>query len=148
MPRSLWDSAARQDLIDRLGNLRPDSTPLWGRFTATRMLAHVTGWFKMAAREVVCAPRPGILRTRPVRYLAIYVLPFPKGVPTAPELLTGDTTDWQAGVAELRKYLEEFEQRHRGSEFPDHPAFGDLSSDAWGVLGYRHTDHHFRQFGV
>ena len=148
MSRSLWNSTDRQELISRLERLSSSSAPLWGRFTATRMLAHVTGWFKMATGEIVCAPRPGILRTRPVRYLAIHVLPFPKGVPTAPELLTGDTADWTAGVDELRRYLEEFEKRHRGSEFPEHPAFGKLSHNSWGVLGYRHTDHHFRQFGV
>ena len=26
--------------------------------------------------------------------------------------------------------------------------FGQLSNDEWGVLGYRHLDHHLRQFGV
>ena len=29
-----------------------------------------------------------------------------------------------------------------------HPAFGKLSPRAWGVLAWRHTDHHLRQFGV
>lgn len=28
------------------------------------------------------------------------------------------------------------------------PAFGRLTRPAWGVLSYRHIDHHLRQFGV
>lgn len=30
----------------------------------------------------------------------------------------------------------------------EHPAFGDLSYDAYGCLIAKHTDHHLRQFGV
>ena len=36
----------------------------------------------------------------------------------------------------------------RGDPLPEHPAFGVLSHKAYGVLIARHTDHHFRQFGV
>ena len=32
--------------------------------------------------------------------------------------------------------------------WPEHPAFGSLTHRAWGVLKYRHADHHLRQFGV
>ena len=30
----------------------------------------------------------------------------------------------------------------------EHPAFGDISYDDYGVLIAKHTDHHLRQFGV
>jgi hypothetical protein len=32
--------------------------------------------------------------------------------------------------------------------WPDHPVFAKMSRKAWCVLGYRHMDHHLRQFGV
>ena len=31
---------------------------------------------------------------------------------------------------------------------PAHPIFGPLTVRQWGVQGYKHTDHHLRQFGV
>ena len=148
MPDTLWDSVARERLISRLASLRPDTPAKWGKFTAPRMLAHVTDWMRMAAGEITAKPRPGILRLGPVRHLAIYYLPFPKGVPTAPELLSRAPEEWSAECGVLRSYLEQFEKRHRAIGFPEHPAFGNLSPEAWGVLGYRHTDHHFRQFGI
>ena len=148
MPDTLWNSAARDGLITRLANLRPESPAQWGKFNAPRMLAHLTDWMRMAAGELTTAPRRHILRLPPVRHLAIYYLPFPKGVPTAPELLSRAPDEWSAERNTLRTYLEEFETRHRAIGFPEHPAFGRLSSEAWGVLGYRHTDHHFRQFGI
>ncbi|MBK5255550.1 MAG: DUF1569 domain-containing protein [Vicinamibacteria bacterium] len=32
--------------------------------------------------------------------------------------------------------------------WPDHPAFGPLNREQWGVLVWTHVDHHFRQFGA
>lgn len=148
MSNTLWDAGARESLITRLEKLRPDSPAQWGKFNAPRMLAHVTDWMRMAAGELTTAPRGGFLRFGPVKRLAIYYLPFPKGVPTAPELLARAPEEWPAECGVLRTYLEQFETRHRAIGFPEHPAFGNLSAEAWGVLGYRHTDHHFRQFGV
>lgn len=148
MPGTLWDAAARDSLSKRLEKLAPESPALWGKFNAQRMLAHVTDWMRMATGELSAAPRPGVLRLAPVKYLAIFVLPFPKGVPTAPELLMREVEDWPGECAVFRKYLDDFESTHRASGFPEHPAFGQLSPKSWGVLGYRHTDHHFRQFGI
>jgi hypothetical protein len=32
--------------------------------------------------------------------------------------------------------------------WPEHPVFGKMTPRAWRVLGYRHMDHHLRQFGI
>ena len=29
-----------------------------------------------------------------------------------------------------------------------HPSFGNLKGDEWGILVYRHLDHHLQQFGA
>jgi hypothetical protein len=44
--------------------------------------------------------------------------------------------------------MEEAGTQPRGFRWAAHPAFGRMSHRAWGVLGYRHLDHHFRQFGI
>jgi len=35
-----------------------------------------------------------------------------------------------------------------GAEGAAHPLFGRLTTAEWGRWGYRHMDHHLRQFGV
>ena len=35
----------------------------------------------------------------------------------------------------------------RSSPFPRHPLFGRMTNGEWGRWGYRHVDHHLRQFG-
>jgi hypothetical protein len=44
--------------------------------------------------------------------------------------------------------LDRFDGRASDRDWPVHPIFGTLSPLAWGVLVYRHVDHHFTQFGV
>jgi hypothetical protein len=44
--------------------------------------------------------------------------------------------------------MDRFAARGQDGPWVDHPAFGRLSPRAWGVLVYRHMDHHLRQFGV
>jgi len=29
-----------------------------------------------------------------------------------------------------------------------HPAFGNISTNQWGIAAYKHVDHHLRQFGI
>ena len=148
MQKTLWNPGSRQELMKRLDNLRPDATPLWGKMNAPQMVSHLVGWMSMANGELYTAPWPGILRRTPVKQLAIYWLPIPKGVPTAKELLDRAPSEWSGELDALRRYIENFESDHRNREWPEHPAFGFLTTKAWGVLGYRHTDHHLRQFGV
>ena len=116
--------------------------------TAPRMLAHLSDWMAMASGSLPTQPRKLFLRYAPVKQLAIFWLPFPKGVPTAKELITRAASDWSMERAALCDSIEAFEKLHPDGVWPLHPAFGALTPRAWGVLGYRHTDHHLRQFGV
>ena len=148
MQKTLWSPEARNELVARLNRLEPDARARWGRMTAPQMLAHLTGWMLMAKGDLPTRFRNNFLRFRPVSHLAIYWLPFPKGVPTAEELIDRPALEWSAERAALCGYIEAFESMHPDGAWPVHPAFGVLTPPAWGVLGYRHTDHHLRQFGV
>ena len=148
MPRSLWNAQARQELLDRLERLAPEATPLWGRMSALQMLAHVADWMQMAKGELKAEARNLYLRHPPLKQLAIFWLPFPRGVPTAPELLVRGPSEWAVERAAVREQVQSFENLDPKALCPDHPAFGRMTPKAWGVLGYRHTDHHFRQFGI
>jgi hypothetical protein len=47
-----------------------------------------------------------------------------------------------------RELLDRAASARTTDTWPEHPAFGKLSTRAWGVLIYRHMDHHLRQFGA
>ena len=144
----MWSSRSREDLLRRLNSLEPDAAPLWGKMTAPQMLAHLSGWMEMAKGTLPIQPRKLFLRYPGVKHLAIFWLPFPKGLPTAKELIIQNPLQWSVERAAVADGINSFEQFHPDGVWPLHPAFGTLTPRAWGVLGYRHTDHHLRQFGV
>jgi hypothetical protein len=148
MPKTLSNASARRELLERLERLTPKATARWGIMTAPQMLAHLVDWMLMAKGELKAAPKNRPLRFPPLKQLVIYWLPFPKGVPTAPELISRKPLEWSIEHASMRKHVESFENLDPRSLWPIHPVFGKMTPRMWGVLGYRHTDHHFRQFGV
>ncbi len=101
----------------------------------------------MAVGELVVPSKKLPLRYPPLKQLILYALPFPKHAPTAPQLQRAPGA-WEREVADLNAVLGRFVARDRAAEWPEHPAFGPLSAHAWGVLAYRHCDHHLRQFGL
>jgi hypothetical protein len=147
MAKSLANARARQELVDRLGRLTPETKPLWGKMTAPQMLAHLADWMLMARGELNVAPKKAPLRYPPIKQLVIYWLPFPKGVPTAPELITRKPLAWGVEHAAVRRDVESWENL-KPSAWPAHPVFGQMTTNAWCVLAYRHMDHHLRQFGI
>jgi hypothetical protein len=147
---TMWDAPAAQEIHDRISRLTPERRGAWGRMTAPAMVCHLAESARMALGELQVVPVNLPIRFPPLKQLIIYLAPFPKGAPTAPELIARPPADWSKDVADLQRVLERV--RARGADqnavWPTHPAFGRLSRRAWGVLIYRHTDHHLRQFGV
>lgn len=145
--KSLWQDDARGELLRRIASIDENAKAQWGKLTADRMLSHITESLKMAVGELDVAGKKLPIRYTPLKQLIIYLLPFPKGAPTAPELLAGKSGPLDEYKAELRRLIDTFIARKGRRDWRDHPAFGKLSEKAWGVLVYRHMDHHLRQFG-
>jgi hypothetical protein len=146
---SLWEEGRRAELLTRLSRLTAETRPRWGRMNAPQMLTHVNDQFRMAIGDLPTVPERLPIRYPPLNHLVAHVLPWPKGSPTAPELLARiDQSTWPAEVATFATLLQRFATLPAGVPWPLHPAFGRLSRRGWGLLGYRHTDHHFRQFGA
>jgi hypothetical protein len=146
--KSMWNDADLQNIRQRVTRLKPDATAGWGKFTAPQMLCHVTDGLKMNMGEIAVPSRKLPIRYFPLKQLIIYVLPFPKGAPTANELLERRATAWGDEIIEFQRTLDRFAASRERQTWPDHPAFGAMSTRTLGVLVYRHLDHHFRQFGA
>jgi hypothetical protein len=139
----------RLTLARRIDALAIDTAPHWGRMDCPQMLAHLSDGVRMALGELRVTTRgPRPLRIRPIAHAVIHWLPFPKGAPTAPELLARRPTDCDSERADLKHLLERLGAMEGAREWPEHPAFGRLNSRDWGTLVHRHVDHHLRQFGA
>jgi hypothetical protein len=145
--KTIWQADTRDDLRRRLTALRPDTPARWGRFTAIQMLAHLAESVRMALGDLDVVPIRLPIRYPPLKQIVIYCLPFPRNAPTSPELLARRPADFELERNAAGSLLERLASPPDGPR-PAHPLFGRLSEQAWGVLIYRHYDHHLRQFGV
>jgi len=146
--RTVFDLAAREELRTRMERVAADTTPKWGRMNAPQMLAHLNAALAMGLGELAVKPKRSPLANPVARWLVIYKLPFPRGTPTAPELLAPPAGDWAGELARFRDLLERTGTRSPGGDWPRHPVFGAMTGKYWGDLAYKHIDHHLRQFGA
>jgi len=146
MAQTIFDSTARQELLARIDRLAPDSRARWGKFTAPRMVSHLVSAIGMGLGDVPVTSHGGFMSLPPIRYLIIHAMPWPKGAPTAPEMLSRIPESWPADVSALRALIERAGANEAGRWYP-HPAFGTLSPTDWGALIHRHIAHHLTQFG-
>jgi hypothetical protein len=144
--KSFFDDDVRRSLLARIAQVTPESRPQWGKMNAEQMLTHLVQSMRMATGELPAKSKKLPMRFFPLRELIVYWLPWPKGSPTAPELLPPNSESVETCKRELTRLAGEFIE-HK-NEWPEHPAFGKLNRAGWGVLVRRHVDHHLRQFGV
>ena len=146
---SILNDDDRTAICQRIGSVTSASVPRWGRMNANEMLTHLKQSALMALGELpVACKSKRAFQVFPIKHLILHAVPFPKGAPTAPELLVTDATPVDAIRSELVSLVERIGAGPREGYGPVHPLFGRLSFREWGVATYKHTDHHLRQFGA
>ena len=151
---SLLNDEDRMTICQRIGSVTSASVPRWGQMDVKAMLTHLKRSALMALGELpVACKSKRVFQAFPIKHLILHVVPFPKGAPTAPELLVHellvlDAVSFDALRSELVSLMERIGAGPREGGGPAHPLFGRLSFREWGVATYKHTDHHLRQFGA
>lgn len=119
--------------------------------TAPAMVAHLIATLRYALSKP--EPRPSRRRIRPLRwppvkYAFVYLARFPKEAPTPSRFIVEPDESFDAQIETLDRLMSDVARLATTSDvpLPEHPFFGRLTRHAWGVLGYKHTDHHLRQF--
>lgn len=146
---SILNDDDRAAICQRIGSVTSDSVPRWGRMDAKAMLIHLRQSALMALGELpVAGKSKRAFQVFPIKHLILHVVPFPKGAPTAPELLSDDSAPVDEIRAELVSLVERIGTGPREGDGPFHPLLGRLSFREWGIATHKHTDHHLRQFGA
>jgi hypothetical protein len=142
---TLQNAADRAALLERLVHVTPESKARWGTFDAPRMMCHLADALEEAlGKRTVPRSGPALLRHFPMKHLAIYAIPMPKGARAPRELLAEEPGDFEASRRRVLAGVEQIASL-RGRA-PDHFLFGCMTYDQWNVLGWKHIDHHLRQF--
>jgi hypothetical protein len=147
---TLADPKVRAACRDRVQRLDPNASPKWGRMTCRQMVCHLNDSFRVGMGVKYASPATSLLQRTLIKWIALRApVRWPPGVPTRPEIEQGvggtPPTEWQHDRAELLGLIDAFADHQK---FGVHPAFGEMSQRDWLRWGFRHVDHHLRQFGV
>lgn len=142
----------KAEIVQRLRAVSPASARRWGRMSSHQMVCHLTDSFRIVSGQKSVSPASGRLQRTIVKWVALYLpIPWPAGIVTRPELdqEVGGTKpgQFEADLAELEALLDLFTKRTESLAGQSHPIFGRMSEAGWLRWGYRHMDHHLRQFG-
>jgi hypothetical protein len=143
----------KEEILQRLRSVRPESVRKWGRMSAHQMICHLADSFRGAMGDKPLSEVPGFMPRKFIKWVALDVpVAWPKGVQTRPEIdqERGGTppAEFAADVRELERLFERFARSPRDFSWQPHPIFGAMSERDWMRWGYLHMDHHLRQFGA
>ena len=146
---SILNEADRNAIVKRVRSLSASSPGRWGSMDVTGMLQHLRRSALMCVGELsVPSGNKRAFQMFPLKHMLLYVLPFPKGAPTAPALKPVDAASFEEERAALLELLERIGTGLSEGMGPVNPLFGPLSWREWGVVTYKHADHHLKQFGA
>jgi hypothetical protein len=148
---TLFDAAARDGILRRIDALRPDSPRGWGKMEAAQMLSHCALGMEAATGDAVLHSNFMAKLIGPVfKGWMLGPKPFSQNSPTHPLLvLHKQPCDFAKEKTRLVAVVRKFHDAGPASAAKYRHAFVQrLTGDEWGVLQWKHLDHHLRQFGA
>lgn len=150
---TLADPAARAATLSRFDRLTSATPARWGSMCSAQMLRHLVLAFRMALRE--CAVADASSRkfdNQLVRFVALTLpVTWPRGINTVSEIdcaaILPSSLDFAEELKKTAVAIQCFGEAPASDLRSTHPMFGTLNRTQWMRWGYRHTDHHLRQFG-
>lgn len=146
----IFDAAHNQSLQDRLQKLTAETPPIWGKMNAAQMVLHCQKPLDVADGKLLLnRSLIGLLFGRMAKNSFLKKDEFGKSLPTAPQFRISDQPEFEKEKRVLAELIRKF-----GTVGPKvlvnkkHPFFGTMTDQEWGILQYKHLDHHLRQFGL
>jgi len=148
--KNIFNQEAEQEIINRINTLTPDSQRQWGKMYVDQMLAHCSAAMEVAVAEKF-PPRIFIGKVLAPLFKSTVLSdkPFSKNGPTDKSFIITDRRDFDAEKTKLTGLIQQFYTggKEKCTTHP-HSFLGKLSTDEWGLLMYKHLDHHLKQFSA
>ena len=146
--KSLFDSAACAEILERLTKLEEGIHPKWGRMSVGQMAWHCQVPLRVGIENKVSRKKSNPLIRLLFRKSMYSDKPWRKNLPTSPLAKATDPKELHTELPVLRQLVKEFHTLKDRKDWNPHPIFGALTPEQWGQMQYKHLDHHLTQFGV
>ena len=149
--KNLHEAVRVEEVKQRIARMRPNSERLWGKMNPAQALEHCSRGMEMALGDKT---PPRVFVGRILGWIVKPKVmgnddPLRRNSPTAKELVVGDERDLGTERTRLCGLIDRFAAAGpAGCTAHPHAFFGRLTPEEWGILMYKHLDHHLRQFGV
>lgn len=149
--KTIYDKHSRNELITRINLLDANSQRQWGKMNVFQMLRHNTywnGWILGKEDHTYKQDFLGKIFGRiALKKMIKDEKPFDKNIPTSKQFkvkeLDGDFKSEKSKWIELLNDYGNYSNPNFIHDF-----FGRMTKEQIGILVFKHTDHHLRQFGV
>lgn len=149
--KTIFDSAVREELMMRINSLSEVNKAQWGKMNVFQMAKHNTywnGWILGKDHHSYKQTFVGKIFGRiALKKMINDENPFDKNIPTSSQFkvkeVNGDLEAEKLKWVSLTKAYEKYENPSFIHDF-----FGKMTKEQIGILAYKHSDHHLRQFGV
>ena len=148
--KSIFDPATFEELLGRIELLTQDTQPQWGKMDVAQMLCHCQYPLEVAMGKKVLK-KPGALMRLLYKSFksAMYNdKPWRKNLNTPKEYKVVSDKDFSREKEKLKALILEFHQLREKTHWDPHPSFGHFTHEQWGMMQFKHLDHHLKQFGV
>jgi hypothetical protein len=149
--KTVFEKVARAELINRINTLDENSNAQWGKMNVYQMVTHCTRyeeWIQGKNNpEYKQAFIGRLFGKMALKQMTKDERPLGQSTPTLAAFKIKETTcDIAAGKNKWIALIEEYE--HFSNPTFIHSFFGKMTKEQVGHLGYKHSDHHLRQFGA
>lgn len=146
--KSLFETEAYEEIMERLNTLNPESQRQWGKMSIGQMAWHCQFPLKIAVKN----EDRGVSGNPLIRWFFKKSLYndklWRKGLPTAPNLVAREEKSFDEEMPILKQLVKDCHEVKDRQNWNPHPLFGKMTRQQWGQMEYKHLDHHLRQFGV
>jgi len=149
--KTIFEYNIAENFVERIETLTPKSNAKWGKMNVSQMLKHCSDVSKITFGDKKLK-RPFISKLIGKMILKKSIKndsPLGHNKPTHPALIIKHTPDFDSEKKELIQLVSRYSSIDK-SDFDGriHPFFGKMNTNQWGILIYKHLDHHLRQFGA
>lgn len=141
----------REQLIARIEGIKENNKAEWGKMNVFQMLKHNTYWngwiLGKDAHTYKQAFMGKLFGKIALKRMIKDDKPFDKNIPTSDQFKVIESNgDLESEKSKWISMINEYE--HFNNPNFVHDFFGVMTKEQIGVLVYKHSDHHLRQFGV
>jgi len=149
--KNVFDKDDAAEIINRINNLEPNTERLWGKMSVGQMLAHCNVTYEMVYDNK--HKQPGAFKKIILKLLVkssvVSEKTYCKNSRTAPQFIITDNSDFEKEKNRLVEYVKKTQELGASHfENKESHSFGELSSNEWNNMYYKHLNHHLQQFGV